>query len=100
MVNETLTGAGDDETSSPRQLFRQIEDWAATPPPLPRGLPLNGEPGRLLDAAGIVREYGVTRASAEALMRRVPKVAVPGIRKVWVHRDAIDRLLAESEVRP
>jgi hypothetical protein len=71
-----------------------------TLPTLPNGIGVNGQPGRLLDAAAISRELGVTRAAAEAMMRHLPKVLVPGLRKVWVRRDDLDRLLAESEVRP
>jgi hypothetical protein len=90
----------DGDAREPVHVHREIHDYAMTVPTLPRGIGINGQPGRLLDAAAIVREYGITRASAEALMRRLPKVTVDGIRKVWVRRDDLDRLLADSEVRP
>ena len=34
-------------------------------------------------------ELGVTRASAEAVMRQLPKVEVPGLRKVFVKRSDV-----------
>ena len=40
----------------------------------------------LLDAKGLQAELGVTRAAAEAIMRRVPIVDVEGLRKVYVRR--------------
>ena len=60
-------------------------------------------PGRLelpqlLDCRGIQRELGVKRAAAEAIMRQLPKVVVPGLRKVYVRRDDVLRLVNESTV--
>jgi len=40
----------------------------------------------LLDAKALQRELGVTRAAAEAIMRRVPIVQIEGLRKVYVRR--------------
>jgi hypothetical protein len=51
---------------------------------------------QLLDAKHLVIELGVTRASAEAIMRRLPKVEIPGLRKVYVKRSDVERLLSES----
>jgi hypothetical protein len=47
----------------------------------------------LLDAKGLQGELGVTRAAAEAVMRQVPTVQVPGLRKVYVRRPDVERLL-------
>ena len=38
---------------------------------------------------------GVKRATAEAIMQRLPKVKVPGHRKVFVRRADVVRLLEE-----
>jgi hypothetical protein len=50
----------------------------------------------LLDCAGLVRELGVTRAAAEAIMRQVDKVEFPGLRKVYVLREDVRRLIEAS----
>ena len=51
---------------------------------------------RLLDAKGVQRELGVTRSVAEALMRRVPKVVFPGVRKTYVRRADVVELVEAS----
>jgi hypothetical protein len=51
---------------------------------------------QLLDAKHLAAELGVTRAAAEAIMRRLPKVEIEGLRKVFVKRGDVERLLAES----
>jgi len=51
---------------------------------------------RLIDQRGIVDELGVTRAAAEKIMRSIPKVHVAGLRKVYVKRDDVLRLLEEG----
>jgi hypothetical protein len=51
---------------------------------------------QLLDAKHLAAELGVTRAAAEAIMRRLPKVEIDGLRKVFVNRGDVERLLAES----
>jgi hypothetical protein len=51
---------------------------------------------RLIDQRGIVDELGVTRAAAEKIMRLIPKVHVAGLRKVYVKRDDVLRLLEEG----
>lgn len=50
----------------------------------------------LLDCAALARELGVSRAAAEAIMRQVPKVQIPDLRKVYVRRSDVRRLLEES----
>jgi hypothetical protein len=49
----------------------------------------------LLDAKALQRELGVTRAAAEALMRKLPTVTIEGLRKVYVRRDDVARYLDE-----
>jgi hypothetical protein len=50
----------------------------------------------LLDARHLAAELGVTRAAAEAVMRRLPVVQFEGLRKVYVRRDDV---LRELEAR-
>ena len=50
----------------------------------------------LLDASHLAAELGVTRAAAEAVMRRLPVVQFEGLRKVYVRRDDV---LQELEAR-
>ena len=52
---------------------------------------------QLLDCKGLRAELGVSRAAAEAIMRQLPKVQVPGLRKTFVKRSDVAKLLAESE---
>jgi hypothetical protein len=40
----------------------------------------------LLDAKALQAELGVTRAAAEAIMRRLPVVSIEGLRKTYVRR--------------
>ncbi len=40
-------------------------------------------------------ELGVSRAAAEAIMRRLPVVKVEGLRKVYVRREDVRRYLDE-----
>jgi hypothetical protein len=47
----------------------------------------------LLDVKGLRAELGVSRAAAEAIMRRVPIVDVQGIRKTFVRREDVRRYL-------
>ena len=49
----------------------------------------------LLDAKGLQRELGVTRAAAEALMRKLPVVTIEGLRKVYVRRADVASYLDE-----
>jgi hypothetical protein len=50
----------------------------------------------LLDAKRLQAELGVTRAAAEAIMRQLPIVQVPGLRKSYVRRDSVAELLERS----
>lgn len=47
----------------------------------------------LLDAKKLQGELGITRAAAEAIMRRLPTVQVEGLRKVYVRREHVVRYL-------
>ena len=49
----------------------------------------------LLDAKKLSAELGVTRAAAEAIMRRIPHVQIEGLRKVYVRREDVRRYLDE-----
>jgi hypothetical protein len=48
---------------------------------------------QLLDAKHLAGELGVTRAAAEKIMRQLPIVQPPGLRKVYVKRSDVERLL-------
>lgn len=52
---------------------------------------------RLLDNKAMRERFGVTEHAADAIMRQVPKVIVPGLKKVYVRAgdvlDLIDRSL-------
>ena len=50
----------------------------------------------LLDAKALRTELGVTRAAAEAIMRQVPTVLVPGLRKAYCRRADVAALLERS----
>ena len=63
-----------------------------------KAVPSRRELPQLLDCRGIQDELGVKRASAEAIMRQLPKILVPGLRKVYVRRDDVLRLVNESTV--
>ncbi len=57
---------------------------------------MSGEPlPELLDAKHLTTELGVTRAAAEAIMRQLPVVQFEGLRKVYVRRGDVRRLLEE-----
>jgi hypothetical protein len=49
----------------------------------------------LLDAKALQGELGVTRAAAEAVMRQLPVVQFYGLRKVYVRRADVARLIEE-----
>jgi hypothetical protein len=49
----------------------------------------------LLDAKRLASELGVTRAAAEAIMRRLPVVSIEGLRKTYVRREDVRRYLAQ-----
>jgi hypothetical protein len=54
----------------------------------------NGDLCRALETA-IVVCYGVTRAAAEAIMRQLPFVQFEGLRKIYVRRSDVARLIGE-----
>ncbi len=47
----------------------------------------------LLDAKALQAELGVTRAVAEKVMRQLPVVTFPDVRKVYVKRQDVARLI-------
>jgi hypothetical protein len=49
----------------------------------------------LLDVKTLRLELGVSRAAAEAVMRRVPIVSIEGLRKTFVRRADVARYLDE-----
>jgi hypothetical protein len=58
-----------------------------------RGAPLTEPLPELLDAKRLQAELGVTRAAAEAIMRRLPIVAIEGLRKTYVRRADVSAYL-------
>jgi hypothetical protein len=50
---------------------------------------------QLLDAKALRLELGITRAAAESIIRTLPVVQFDGLRKVYVCRDDVERLIAE-----
>ena len=53
---------------------------------------------KLIDCAGLQRELTVKRAAAEAIMRELPKVTIPGHSKVYVKRADVERLIDDGTV--
>jgi hypothetical protein len=47
----------------------------------------------LLDCKALRAELGVSRAAAEAIMRAVPTVTIPDLRKTYCRRSDVARLL-------
>jgi hypothetical protein len=64
-------------------------------PRWPRGGVLNEPLPELIDAKHLAVELGVTRAAAEAIMRRLPVVSIEGLRKTYVRREDVRRYLEE-----
>jgi hypothetical protein len=60
---------------------------------------LQGWLPRLIDQRGIADELGVTKATAEKIMRLIPKVHVAGLRKVYVKRDDVLRVIKDGTRR-
>jgi hypothetical protein len=48
----------------------------------------------LLDAKKLQAELGVTRAAAEAIMRRLPVVQIEGLRKTYCRREDVRQYIA------
>jgi len=55
---------------------------------------VSGALPQLLDAKALRLELGVTRAAAEAIMRQLPVVQFQDLRKTYVRRDDVERLIA------
>jgi hypothetical protein len=62
---------------------------------------VNGRPSpdreplpELLDCKALRAELGVSRAAAEAIMRKIPIVAIEGLRKTFVKRSDVAAYLA------
>jgi hypothetical protein len=49
----------------------------------------------LVDCKGLMEELGVARATAEAIMRQLEIVTFPDLRKTFVKRADVHRLIAE-----
>lgn len=58
------------------------------------GLELRG----LYDCARLARELGISRAASEAIMRKLPKQHVPGLRKVYVRGTDVQAYLDDHLV--
>jgi hypothetical protein len=52
--------------------------------------------GLLLDCKGVMALLGVTRASAETVMRSLDAVVFPGLRKTYVRRQDVLALVEAS----
>ncbi|MGH8984068.1 MAG: hypothetical protein ACRDY6_09375 [Acidimicrobiia bacterium] len=50
----------------------------------------------LIDCKGIQEEMGLKRAAAEALMRQVERVEIPGVRRWYVKRADVLRALEKE----
>lgn len=50
---------------------------------------LSGPLPQLLDVKGLRAELGVSRAAAEAIIRRLPVVQIDGLRKTYVTRESV-----------
>jgi hypothetical protein len=56
---------------------------------------VSGPLPQLLDVKALRAELGVNRAAAEAIMRQLPTVQLPGLRKTYCRRSDVARLLEE-----
>jgi len=52
----------------------------------------------LLDCRGLQAELGVKRAAAERIMEQLPIVRIPNLKRVYVLRDDVARLIEDSTV--
>jgi hypothetical protein len=50
---------------------------------------------QLLDCRALRAELGVSRAAAEAIIQKLPKVQFADFRKTYVRREDVARLIAE-----
>jgi hypothetical protein len=60
---------------------------------------VSGPLPQLLDVKALRAELGVSRAAAEAIMRQLPTVQLPGLRKTYCRRSDVARLLEERTFR-
>ena len=56
---------------------------------------MSGTLPQLLDAKQLRAKLGVTRAAAETIIRQLPVVQFADLRKVYVRRDDVERLITE-----
>jgi hypothetical protein len=75
-------------------MSKQLHDAAAVAERLPE----------LLDVKALRVELGVSRAAAEAIMRRLPVVSIEGLRKSYCRRSDVaayleERTFAKSDVQ-
>ncbi|HEY0389910.1 MAG TPA: hypothetical protein VGC71_15830 [Gaiellales bacterium] len=54
---------------------------------------MSGQLPELLDVKALRQELGVSRAAAEAIMRELPVVQFAGLRKAFVKRSDVARLI-------
>ena len=77
-----------------------MDRWPTPPAPTsPRrasARPVGQRLPGLIDRRGIADELGVTNAAAERIMRHIPKVHIAGLRKVYVRREDVRRLIDEG----
>lgn len=52
--------------------------------------------GALMDSRAVQDELGVSYEVAVKLMRQLPEQRIPGVKKSYVRRDALERLLEEN----
>ena len=57
---------------------------------------MRSELPNLITSRQIQEELGVTKATAEAVMRQLGKIRFPGSRRVYVRREDVKRLIKES----
>ena len=51
---------------------------------------------RLIDRQTIEEELGINRRAAEKIMRAIPKVELPGFRRIYVYRADVERYVKEN----
>jgi hypothetical protein len=86
-----------DMVENERAILVEVEELLVDEGPNQAGRRAMSEPlPELLDVKALRAELGVTRAAAEAIMRRLPVVQLPGLRKVYVRRSDVVWLLEES----
>ena len=79
--------------AAPAERARDAGPTTATRPDMRSELP------KLVSCRQIQEELGVTKATAEAVMRQLNKVRFPGSRRVYVRRRDVNRLIEQSTLR-